>query len=152
MCRVTFKRITPEESRIFADDEHVGNVYRQPDTLHEGEHYYVVVLDEDWRGPLRVHQRHPHPGRHRRAHPDASSMELTPPVRLAGNALASIPAAVPGGEAAEGGVWGNNYAPRCDRSLSHACSLQQPCGSSGRSAPCGLAKRALRAGRESRRP
>ena len=58
MCRVTFKRITSEESRIFANDEHVGDVYRQPDILHEGEHYYLVVLDEDWRGPLRVHQRH----------------------------------------------------------------------------------------------
>ena len=58
MCRVTFKRITPEESRIFADGDHVGDVYRQDDVLHEGEHYYVVHLDEDWRGPVRVHRRH----------------------------------------------------------------------------------------------
>ena len=57
MCQVSFKRITPEESRIFADGDYVGDVYRQPDILHEGEHYYVVWLDEDYRGPVRVHER-----------------------------------------------------------------------------------------------
>ena len=58
MREITFKRITPEESRIFADGDHVGDVYRQDDVLREGAHYYVVHLDEDWRGPVRVHQRH----------------------------------------------------------------------------------------------
>ena len=57
MCQVSFKRITPEESRIFADGDYVGDVYRHPDILHEGEHYYVVWLDEDFRGPVRVHER-----------------------------------------------------------------------------------------------
>ena len=57
MCQVSFKRITPEESRIFADGDYVGDVYRQPDILHEGQHYYVVRLDEDYRGPVRVHER-----------------------------------------------------------------------------------------------
>ncbi len=57
MCQVSFKRITPEESRIFADGDYVGDVYRQPDILREGQHYYVVWLDEDYRGPVRVHQR-----------------------------------------------------------------------------------------------
>ena len=44
MCLVTFKRIAPEESRIFADGDHVGDVYRQDDVLLEGAHYYVVHL------------------------------------------------------------------------------------------------------------
>ena len=57
MCQISFKRITPEESRIFADGDYVGDVYRQPDILHEDQHYYVVWLDEDFRGPVRVHQR-----------------------------------------------------------------------------------------------
>ncbi len=57
MCQVSFKRITPEESRIFADGDYVGDVYRQPDILCEGEHYYVIWLDEDYRGPVRVHER-----------------------------------------------------------------------------------------------
>ena len=57
MCQVSFKRITPEESRIFADGDYVGDVYRQPDILREGEHYYVIWLDEDFRGPVRVHER-----------------------------------------------------------------------------------------------
>ena len=39
------------------DGDYVGDVYRQPDILHEGEHYYVVWLDEDFRGPVRVHER-----------------------------------------------------------------------------------------------
>ena len=29
----------------------------QPDILNPGEHYYVVHLDEDYRGPVRVHER-----------------------------------------------------------------------------------------------
>ena len=57
MCQISFKRITPEESRIFADGDYVGDVYRHPDILHEGEHYYVVWLDEDYRGPVRVRER-----------------------------------------------------------------------------------------------
>ena len=57
MCQVSFKRVTPEESRIFADGDYVGDVYRHPDILHEGEHYYVVWLDENYRGPVRVHER-----------------------------------------------------------------------------------------------
>ena len=57
MCQVSFKRVTPEESRIFADGDYVGDVYRHPDILREGEHYYVVWLDEDYRGPVRVHER-----------------------------------------------------------------------------------------------
>ena len=57
MCQISFKRVTPEESRIFADGDYVGDVYRHPDILHEGQHYYVVWLDEDYRGPVRVHER-----------------------------------------------------------------------------------------------
>ena len=57
MSRITFKRIAPHESRIYQDGDHVGDVYRQDDVLNEGRHYYVVHLDEDYRGPRRVHDR-----------------------------------------------------------------------------------------------
>ena len=54
---VTFKRLTPRESRIYADGDHVGNVYRLDDILAPGRVYYVVHLFEDPRGPRRVHDR-----------------------------------------------------------------------------------------------
>jgi len=55
--RTTFKRLTPHESRIYADGEHVGNVHRQDDILAPGRVFYVVHLFEDPRGPRRVHDR-----------------------------------------------------------------------------------------------
>ena len=59
MYEVTFKRITPRESRIYdADGDHVGNVYCHDDILAPGRVYYVVHLYEDPRGPRRVHERH----------------------------------------------------------------------------------------------
>ncbi len=54
---VTFKRLTPHESRIYAGREHVGDVYRQDDILAPGQGFYVVHLFEDPRGPRRVHER-----------------------------------------------------------------------------------------------
>ena len=51
MTGITFKRITPEESRIYADGMIIGEVYRQDDILKPGSHYYVVHLSEDYRGP-----------------------------------------------------------------------------------------------------
>ena len=58
MDSITFKRITPQESRIYdADGDHVGDVYRHDDILAPGRVYYVVHLHEDPRGPKRVHDR-----------------------------------------------------------------------------------------------
>ena len=58
MGSVTFKRITPRESRIHdADGDHVGDVYRHDDILVPDQVYYVVHLHEDPRGPRRVHNR-----------------------------------------------------------------------------------------------
>ena len=57
MTHITFKRITPELSRIYDDDGCVGEVYRQPDILNPGKHYYVLHLTEDPRGPHRVFER-----------------------------------------------------------------------------------------------
>ena len=58
MTHIAFKRITPELSRIHDDDGCVGEVYRQPDVLHRGRHYYVSPLDRrsPW-SPLRVFDR-----------------------------------------------------------------------------------------------
>ena len=58
MMGVTFRRLTPQESRIYADGEHVGDVYRQDDILAPGQLFYVVHLFEDPRGARRVHERH----------------------------------------------------------------------------------------------
>ncbi len=54
---LTFRRITPEESRIYQDGAIVGEVYRQEDVLDAGAHYYVIHLSEDHRGPVKVRDR-----------------------------------------------------------------------------------------------
>ena len=58
MSRISFKRITPEESRIYdADGDHVGDVYAQDDVLNPGRRIYVIHLGEDPRGFVRVTDR-----------------------------------------------------------------------------------------------
>ena len=58
MSRITFQRITPEESRIIdADGDHVGDVYAHDDILRPGQRVYLIVLDEDPRGWAKVHDR-----------------------------------------------------------------------------------------------
>ena len=58
MSRITFKRVTLEQSTIHdADGDFLGEVFRQPDILNPGEHYYVIALDEDPRGFTRVLER-----------------------------------------------------------------------------------------------
>ena len=55
---ITFTRVGPDEARIHdADGDHVGDLFRQPDILHQGEYFYVLHLSEDPRGPVRVHER-----------------------------------------------------------------------------------------------
>ena len=56
MTGITFKRIAPDESRIYDSTGCIiGEVYRQDDILKPGSHYFVVYLSEDYRGPHRVH-------------------------------------------------------------------------------------------------
>ena len=58
MTGITFRRIAPDECRICAaDGEHLGDVYGLDDPLCEGARYFVIHLDEDPRGPARVHDR-----------------------------------------------------------------------------------------------
>ena len=58
MDSITFKRITPHESRIYDTvGDHVGDVYRQDDILSPGQAFYVLHLFDDPRGPRRVHDR-----------------------------------------------------------------------------------------------
>ena len=55
---VTFIRVGANEARIHdADGDYVGDLFRQRDILEPGEHFYVIHLSEDPRGPLRVHER-----------------------------------------------------------------------------------------------
>ena len=59
MSSITFKRVAPDESRIYdADGDYVGEVYAQDDILNPESRVYVVHLSEDPRGFVRVHERH----------------------------------------------------------------------------------------------
>ena len=56
--RIVFRKVSDNEARIHdTDGDHVGDLFRHPDILHAGEHYYVIHLSEDSRGPVRVHER-----------------------------------------------------------------------------------------------
>ena len=57
MSHITFRRVASDEARIYLDNEYVGDLYRQDDILKPGAVFYVVHLDEDARGPVRVHER-----------------------------------------------------------------------------------------------
>ena len=58
MSTISFKRIAPDESRIYdADGEYVGNVYAHDDILNPGVRVFLIWLDEDPRGWIRVHDR-----------------------------------------------------------------------------------------------
>ena len=57
MSAIAFRRIAPDESRIYQDGDHVGDVLALDDPLREGARYFVLHLDEDPRGPCRVHDR-----------------------------------------------------------------------------------------------
>ena len=57
MSAIAFWRIAPDESRVYFDGDHVGDVYALDDPLRKGARYFVVHLDEDPRGPCRVHDR-----------------------------------------------------------------------------------------------
>ena len=58
MSQVTFRRITSEESRIYdAEGDHVGDVYAHDDIISPRRRVYLVILDEDSRGWVRVHDR-----------------------------------------------------------------------------------------------
>ena len=58
MSHITFKRIAPDEARVYdADGDHVGDVYAHDDILNPGSRVYLVLLDDDPRGWFRVHDR-----------------------------------------------------------------------------------------------
>ncbi|MDE0616094.1 MAG: hypothetical protein OXH87_00735 [Rhodospirillaceae bacterium] len=55
---ISFSRTASDESRILsADGAHLGDVYAYDDTLSPGRRVYEVHLVEDWRGPVRLHER-----------------------------------------------------------------------------------------------
>ena len=49
------KRIARHEWRVYRDGDIVGDVLRMPDILKRGAMLFVIHLDEDFRGPVRVH-------------------------------------------------------------------------------------------------
>ena len=54
MDRLDFTRIARNEWRIRLGAEIVGDVLRMPDVLKTGATVFVIHLDEDARGPVRV--------------------------------------------------------------------------------------------------
>ena len=58
MSRITFTRVASDETRILADGEYVGDLYRQPDILNPGRVHFIVHLEDDPRGWVRVQERH----------------------------------------------------------------------------------------------
>ena len=58
MGSISFRRVTPEESRIYSSDgDYVGDVYAHDDILNPGARVFLILLDEDPRGWIRVHHR-----------------------------------------------------------------------------------------------
>ncbi len=57
MTEIAFRRVADEETRILADGEVGGDLYRHPDILNAGDISCVIHLIEDPRGPARVHDR-----------------------------------------------------------------------------------------------
>ena len=57
MTAITFKRSSPDEARIYQDEDHVGDVYRLRDILDPARTYFEIHLSEDPRGPVRVRDR-----------------------------------------------------------------------------------------------
>ena len=57
MTEISFQRIAEDEVRVFADGEAVGDLYRHPDILNPGKVLFIAHLDEDWRGPVKIHDR-----------------------------------------------------------------------------------------------
>ena len=54
---ITFEHTTENEARILCDEDWIGGLFRRPDILKPGSHYYVVHFFDDPRGPIRVHDR-----------------------------------------------------------------------------------------------
>ena len=57
MNHVSFKRVRPDESRIYSDGEYVGDVYAHDDILNPGRRVYLILLEDDLRGWVAVHDR-----------------------------------------------------------------------------------------------
>ncbi len=57
MSQISFKRVRPDESRIHADGEYVGDVYAHDDILIPGRRVYLILLEDDPRGWQAVHDR-----------------------------------------------------------------------------------------------
>ena len=56
MSEISFKRVSPTESRIYdADGEYVDDVHAHDDILNPGRRVYLVVMEDDPRGWATVH-------------------------------------------------------------------------------------------------
>ena len=55
MDQMSFTRIARHEWRVRLGGGIVGDVLRMPDILEAGATVFMIHLDEDTRGPVRVH-------------------------------------------------------------------------------------------------
>ena len=54
---ITFRQVSADEARIYdADGEYVGDVIRQRDILCPSSSHFIIHMNEDPRGFVRVHE------------------------------------------------------------------------------------------------
>ena len=56
-CSSLMRKSRARDLRIYLGDSYVGDVYAYDDTFRAGARVFEIHLDEDWRGPRRVHDR-----------------------------------------------------------------------------------------------
>ena len=54
---IRFVRTSDEEAQILVGGKCVGDVCAYDHILRPGKRVFVISLDDDWRGPRRVHDR-----------------------------------------------------------------------------------------------
>ncbi len=57
MSTISFRRIAPDESRIYRDGDHVGDIHAFDDSIRPGRRVFAIHLDEDPRGLVYLHDR-----------------------------------------------------------------------------------------------
>ncbi len=57
MSTISFRRITTDETRLYRDGDHVGDVHAFDDNIRPERRVFVIHLDEDPRGPVYLHDR-----------------------------------------------------------------------------------------------
>ena len=57
MASIDIRELAPDEARIYADGDLVGEIFRDESAFEDEPAFYTVHLSEDPRGPRRVYAR-----------------------------------------------------------------------------------------------